>query len=35
MQDRERKRRELAHQQYLTVERLQNITIFEPECGSR
>jgi len=35
MQDRERKRRELSIQQYLTVERLKQVTIHERECKSK
>lgn len=33
LQDRERKRRELSRQQYLTVERLKQITLFERDCA--
>jgi len=35
MQDRERKRRELSRQQYLTVERLKQITLFERDCATK
>jgi len=34
-QERERKRRELARQQFLTVERLKQITVHERECAAK
>jgi len=35
LQERERKRRELARQQFLTVERLKQITLHERECADK
>lgn len=35
LQERERKRRELARQQFLTVERLKQITLHERECAAK
>jgi len=35
VQERERKRRELARQQFLTVERLKQITVHERECATK
>merc|ERR1712154_597479 len=35
MQELERKRRELARQQFICVERLKQITLFERDCNSR
>merc|ERR1711971_1311015 len=35
LQERERKRRELARQQFLTVERLKQITVHERECAAK
>eukprot|EP01084_Bolivina_argentea_P119610 212061_1 len=35
LQDRERKRRELQTQQYLTVERLKEVTLFERDCAAK